>query len=450
MLQNGQLAETVISGYTSDGLGVCHIDGCAVFVPDVLRGERCLVRVVHAGRNSAHGVCAKLLERSAHRIAPDCPHAKHCGGCALRHMDYEEEFAFKQQRVRDALARLGGVALGELPITGAERCDGYRNKAQYPVQTVKGRLEAGFYRRGSHALVPVERCRILPEVADLARAAVTDWARRSRIPAYDERTRSGLLRHIFVRVGMKSGQVMVCLAVNGETVPDRALLLRLLQKRVPGLASVQLSVNRRGGNVILGDVTKTLWGEDAIDDELCGNVFRLSARSFYQVNRDQAERLYEKAIEYAGLTGTETVLDLYCGAGTITLAMARHARRAVGVELVAEAIEDAKQNAARNGVENAEFFCADAGEAAKRFAEAGERPDVIVVDPPRKGLSPDVIAAIEAMAPPRVVYVSCDPATLARDVKLLTADQYRLDKAEAFDLFPRTSHVETVVLLSRK
>ena len=449
MLKAGQLAETVISGYTSDGLGVCRIDGCAVFVPDVLRGERCVVRVTHASRNSAHGVVTQLLAPSERRIAPACPHAGTCGGCALWHMDYAEELSFKAQRVRDALTRLGGLPEMDIHITGADSCEGYRNKAQYPVQTVRGRLETGFYRRGSHTLVPVRRCRILPEVSDLACAAVTDWARASRVPAYDERTRKGLLRHVFVRVGMKSGQVMVCLVVNGERVPQPERLTRLLRERVPGLRSVQLNVNRRPDNVILGDRTLTLWGEDAIEDELCGNVFRLSARSFYQVNRAQAERLYEKAIELAALTGTQTVLDLYCGAGTITLALARRCKRAVGVEINDAAVEDARQNARRNGVTNAEFFRADAGEAARRFAEAGERPDVITVDPPRKGLSPDVIAAILQMSPERVVYVSCDPATLARDVKLLTAGGYQFQTAEAFDLFPRTSHIESVAALTR-
>ena len=450
MLKQGQITETEITGYTADGQGVCRIDGCAVFVPGAIRGESCVIRVTHVGQHSAHGVIDALLRPSPHRTAAGCPYAEVCGGCQFWHMDYEEERSLKAQRVKDALERIGGVSLPALPILGAASVEGYRNKAQYPVQPQKGRPVAGFYRYHSHEVVPIDRCRIQDPVADAAKRLVVDWARECGVSAYDERTHTGLLRHIFVRKGFATGQVIVCIIVNGDSVPQREQLVRRLRDGIAGLTSVVLSINRKPGNVILGDEFRTIYGTDAIEDVLCGLRFRLSPRSFYQVNHDQAERLYERAIAAAELNGTQTVLDLYCGTGTITLALARHAKRAIGVELVPQAIKDAWENARRNGIENAEFFCADAGEAAIRLAQEGTRPEVIVVDPPRKGLSPDVIGAITQMAPERVVYVSCDPATLARDVKLLTARGYALQSAEAVDMFPRTAHVETVVLLSRK
>ena len=482
MLKAGSIEETVITGYTADGLGVCRVDGCAVFVPGAIRGERCTVKITHVGQHSAHGKIEEILEKSPHRIPRACPYAKLCGGCQFWHMDYAEECELKAQRVLDALTRIGGVALDAVPILGAvgepeptsdsailsetknlkkdfsaqvpqndttEGLLSYRNKAQYPVQTQKGHIVAGFYREKSHVVVPMERCLIQDAVADTVKAAIQDWAEKYKVSAYDETAHTGLLRHIYVRKGFASGQVMVCIVANGNKLPREQALAALLRERIPGLRSLLLCDNRAVGNVVLSDNFRTLFGEDYIEDTLCGLTFRLSARSFYQVNHDQAERLYEKAVAAAGLTGKETVLDLYCGTGTITLVMARHAKQAIGVEIIPQAIEDAKENAVRNGVENAEFFCGDAGMAAKKLAEEALRPDVIVVDPPRKGLSPDVIEAISTMSPQRLVYVSCDPATLARDVKRLTEHGFTLQSAEAVDMFPRTAHVETVTLITR-
>ena len=493
MLKVGQTERVQITGYSSEGLGVCRIDGCAVFVPNAICGEVCEDKVTHVSRNSAHAKIEAILERSAHRIARLCPDAKLCGGCQLHHMDYAEELRFKAQKVTDALNRLGGQHLETIPITGSvcgsvgENCKwtlGYRNKAQYPVAEQNGKPVAGFYKNRTHEVIPVRRCAILPEIFDRVRDIVIRWAAEDRVSVYDEHSGKGLLRHIYVRKGAVSGEIMVCLVVNGSSLPREQRLIHALRQEIPGLASVLLSVNTKNTNVVLGDRFRTLWGESEIEDELCGFRFRLSPRSFYQVNHDQAERLYAKAVEYADLHGSETVLDLYCGTGTITLALSRHAGRAIGVEVVPEAIEDAKQNAVGNGVENVEFFCADAAEAAKRFARVmpgkpenaaaeadaflapqrmtGEKDaflapqrrtkgvDVIVVDPPRKGLTPEVIDAMVTMAPDRIVYVSCDPATLARDVKLFSDQGYTLTRAEAFDLFPRTFHVETVVQLVRK
>ena len=507
MLKVGQIGQVEITGYSSEGMGVCRIDGCAVFVPNAIRGEVCTVRVTHVSRNSAHGKIEQLLTRSPHRIARLCPEAKLCGGCQLHHMDYAEELFFKAQKVTDALNRLGGQSLEPVPITGADgetvsavanashvlagcadssvpaqsaACDGlqsatdeaqkhtmrkvgdsrdaqpvppsayaYRNKAQYPVAERGGTPVAGFYKNRTHEVIPMTRCAILPAAFDRARDTVIRWAREDRVSVYNERTGRGLLRHIYVRRGAVSGQVMVCIVANGDKLPREHRLVHALCREIEGLVSVVLSVNRRETNVVLGDEFRTLWGQDSIEDTLCGFTFRLSPRSFYQVNHDQAERLYETAVALADLHGTETVLDLYCGTGTITLALSRAAGRAIGVEVVPQAIEDAKENATRNGVTNVEFYCADAQLAAQKLCDEGARPDVIVVDPPRKGLAPEVIDAMAQMSPARIVYVSCDPATLARDVKRLTEKGYQLHSAEAFDLFPRTEHVETVVSLSQ-
>ena len=449
MLSCAQIYTVPITGYTADGQGVAHIDGQAIFIPNAIAGEVCTIRPVHIGKNRAIGKIEQIIERSPHRLSRACPYAKLCGGCDFWHMDYAEETRLKAQRVAETLRRIGGFDPGELAITGAAQQCGYRNKALFPVTQLRGRAEAGFYRARTHAVVPIDQCLIQNDAANTARAAVVDFLRQFRVPVYDETTHRGLVRHIYVRSAAVTGQVQVCLVVNGRSLPHAGELVQLLRQRVAGLASVVLGVNTRPGSAVLGDEFLTLWGADAIEDELCGLRFRLSPRSFYQVNHDQAEVLYRKAIALAGLSRQDTVLDLYCGTGTITLALARHAGTAIGVELVEAAIADARRNAQRNGIENVRFFCADAAEAAARLAREGVRPDVVVVDPPRKGLAPEVIGHIAAMAPQRVVYVSCDPATLARDVARFAQAGYQAQTAEAVDLFPRCAHVETVVLLSR-
>lgn len=450
MLKKNEIYRAAVTGFTSEGLGVCRVEGCAVFVPNAAPDEEYELRIVHVGKNAAHGRIEKIITRSPHRVNRLCPYAKQCGGCDFWHLDYAAECELKAQRVTDALNRLGGQQLECVQITGADTCEGYRNKAQYPVAPGKNGPVAGFFKKGTHEVVEIERCRIQPECADAARAAVMEYLKKYGVSAYDERTHSGLLRHIYVRHAEATNQVMVCLVVNGESLPQEKALVSLLQARVPGLKSVILNTNIRRGNAILGEAQRTIWGTDAIEDILCGLRFRISPKSFYQVNRAQAERLYGKALEAAALSGQERVLDLYCGTGTITLCLASRAKEVIGVELIESAIRDAKENARRNGVKNARFFCADAGQAAQKLCAEGAQPDVIVVDPPRRGMSPDVIEAIVKMAPSRVVYVSCDPATLARDVKRLTERGYALTHAEAVDLFPRCAHVETVVLLSRE
>ena len=448
-MKKNDICRAEVSGFTSDGLGVCRVDGCAVFVPNAVPGEEYEIRITHIGKNAAHGKIEKICRRSPHRVNRRCPYAKLCGGCDFWHMDYEAEQEIKAQRVLDALNRLGGQAIEHIELAGAKTCEGYRNKAQYPVAPTGKNLDAGFFKKGSHELIPIDRCLIQPESADQAKKAVLEWARTYRVSAYDEESGKGLLRHIFVRCGAATGEILVCLVINGETLPREKELIQLLRERVEGLKSVAVNCNTRRGNAVLGEKTRILWGAEAIEDILCGLRFRISPRSFYQVNRDQAEVLYGMVLAAANLHGTETVLDLYCGTGTITLCLARQAKQVIGVEVIDAAIEDAKRNAERNGIENARFFCADAGQTAQTLCEEGIRPEVIVVDPPRKGVSPEVIDAIEKMAPDRVVYVSCDPATLARDVKLLCNKGYHLTHAEAVDLFPRCAHVETVVLMTR-
>ena len=448
MLLKNQVYEAEITDYTTEGQGIAHIEGCAVFIPNAIAGEKVLVRIEKARKTWAAGKITQILEKSPHRVNRECPVAKKCGGCDFWHMDYEEECRLKAQRVKDCLNRIGGESIDEMPILAAPTCLCYRNKAQYPVASEKGRAYAGFFQAGTHQVVENDRCRILPEETDRVKDIVMNYVNKCRVPVYDELTGRGLLRHIYVRRGAVSGQILVCLVVNGDGLPKISALIDSL-KAVPGFATLVLSVNTKKGNAVLGDKFLTLYGPGYIEDTLCGLSFRLSPRSFYQVNHHQAQRLYESAISLAEIGKKDLVLDLYCGVGTITLAMASAAGKVLGVEVIPQAVEDAKDNAARNHIENAEFFCADAGAAALKLEAEGIHPDIITVDPPRKGLSLDAIEAIARMSPKRLVYISCDPATLARDVALLKERGFEVRKALCADLFPRCSHVETVVLLSK-
>ena len=432
-----------IEGYGNAGEGVARLDGQAVFVRGAIPGELCAVQLLKVGKTAAWGRVTELLEPSEARQVPDCPNYPKCGGCQLRHMTYEEELRFKRQKVQDALKRLGGWDGTVEVIHGAEEPDRYRNKVQFPVAEGP---KVGFFRARSHDVIDAPDCLLQPLQATRLRQGFKDWMEKYSIPVYDEKAHRGLIRHFYVRVNCVGKSICAVIA-NGRDLPHRKALIETLREAEPRLAGVVLSVNTERTNVILGKGYKLLWGHDYLEDSLCGLTFRLSVPSFFQVNRTQAEILYGRALDFAGLTGEETVLDLYCGVGTISLVMARRAKRVYGAEVVPEAIEDARTNAARNGVDNAEFLCGDAGEAARMLAEKGVRPDVICVDPPRKGLALPVIDTIAKMAPRRLVYVSCDPATLGRDVKLLAERGYRLEKAEAADLFPRTGHVETVCCL---
>ena len=443
--REGQLCRLVIDGYASDGAGVARLDGMVVFVQGGIRGEACDVRLTHVGRSALWGRVEEVVNPSPARIFPRCLHYTKCGGCQFRHMNYAEELEAKRIRVEDALRRLGGAEIHVSAILGAEQVDRYRNKAQFPV--AKG-PRIGFYRPRSHDVIDVDDCLLQGEAAARLRGAVKEWMAEYSIPAYNERTFTGLVRHVYVRTN-RAGRSLCCLLVNGRGVPREAELVRALRRAEPNLAGIVLGVNEKHNNVILGDSYRTLWGEDFLSDTLCGLTFRLSVPSFYQVNPAQTEVLYGKALEFAGLTGAETVLDLYCGSGTISLVMARKAGMVWGAAVVPQAVDDAIANAQRNHIENARFLCADAGEAARYLEGEGGRPDVVCVDPPRKGLAEDVVDTIADMGPERVVDVSCDPGTLGRDVKRFAGRGYTLKKAVAVDMFPRTAHVETVVLLSK-
>ena len=439
-LEKGSVYTAVIDGYSSEGLGIARVNGAVVFVPHAVRGEEIDLRITKVMKTSCAGEIVKIHNPSPERYAGKC------GGCAYRHLAYPEELWAKRQRVQDALTRIGGLDLTVEEILGAKNPEHYRNKSQYPVGA-DGSI--GFFQARTHKVVPIRRCLIQTEAADRTAQAVGEWMRRYKISAYDETTGKGLVRHVCVRVNRK-GESLCCVVVNGNKVPREPELAAYVTAAVPHTVGVLLNSNTRRGNVVLGDKYRTLFGRNYLMDTLCGLEFKLSMPSFYQVNRDQAEVLYGKALEFAGLTGNETVLDLYCGIGTITLCLAKAAKRVIGAEIVPPAIRDAKENALRNHIENAEFFCGDAADIAAKLESDGLRPDVVTVDPPRKGLAPEVIASVAAMGPEKVVYVSCDPATLGRDVKIFREFGYEAKRAAAVDMFPGTAHVETVVLLSRE
>ncbi len=457
-LAKNTVVELTVTGVTGEGSGVArYVDGdipapgLVVFIPYTAVGDRVRCRILKVQKSHAFGRVEELIHPSADRLAdPGCPVYGRCGGCAWRHITYEAECRYKQQWVEDTLRRVGGVDTPVQPLLGAADPDRYRNKAQFPVAPGERGPLMGFYAPRSHRLVPCTDCRLQPAGFAAILTAVEGWMTANAVPAYDEEAHRGLVRHIYIRQGAVTGQVMVCLVCTDGKLPAVPALMAAVQEAAPALACLCVNVNPHRTNVILGDKTFTLWGADAIEDELCGLRFRLSPHSFYQVNHAQTERLYRLAAQAAELTGEETLLDLYCGTGTIGLSMAHQVKRLIGVEVVAAAVEDAKANAARNGIENARFLCADAAEAAARLAAEGVHPDVVVLDPPRKGCQEELVQTVAQMAPDRVVYISCDPATLARDLGRFAARGYVTRRVQPVDLFPRTAHCETVCLLRRE
>lgn len=447
MLKKNDEIELYIEDFTSEGSGVGHFEGMAVFVSGAAAGDKALVHIIKVKSTYAIGKCIKLLKPSKTRIAPDCEYAGSCGGCAFRHISYEAETAMKKKRVEDAFQRIGGIDKKLDGFIAAENLTRYRNKAEYPVSFEK-ELKIGFYALHTHRIIDCRDCVLQPKIfADIV-AVIRKWTVEFGISIYNSETGNGLLRHIYIRQGAVSKEIMVCLVVNGERIPKKAELVKRLCE-IPNIKSIVLNINRSNNNVILGEECKTVYGADYIYDELCSVKIRLSPLSFYQVNHAQAEKLYRKAAEYAQLDGSQTVLDMYCGAGTIGLSMADKAKNVIGVEIVEPAVRDAKINAGLNGIKNAQFYCADASQAAQMLKEQGIKPDVIVLDPPRKGCSAELVKTVSEMQPDRVVYVSCDPATLARDCKRFGELGYKTEKLTAVDLFPRTVHVETVTLITR-
>ena len=447
-MQKNEIIDLKITAMSSEGSGIGRYEGLAVFVPLSAIGDELRVKILKVKSNCAFGKIEKIITPAPCRAEPDCEVFSKCGGCVYRHIDYAEELKIKQQRVEDAVRRIGGVDLDARAIVSDLKSEGYRNKAQYPVAQDGS---VGFFANHSHRIISSNTCALQPEEFTRICEVFKFWMKTSGNAPYNEETGKGLVRHLYIRKAVVTGEIMVCLVINGEKVNAAKRLVDDLCAEIgENLKTVVLNLNKKRTNVILSETCIPIYGDGYIYDILCGVKIRINPLSFYQVNHDMAEKLYEKAKEYAAPKG-KTVLDLYCGAGTIGLSMADEAKEIFGVEIIPEAIEDAKYNAEMNGIKNTEFMCGDAAEAAKNLAERNVKPDVIIVDPPRKGCSEELLNTISKdFAPETLVYVSCDPATLARDVKILATLGYTLKEYTPFDLFPRTSHVETVALLCRE
>lgn len=449
-LRKNEIYAVQIDGWGSEAQGVCHIGGRAVFVPRAIPGERWEVRILKVTNTAVYAKGERLLLPSPCRVESDCPFSGKCGGCDTRHMSYEEELRFKLERVNAALRHIGKQTVEAREILGSAETEGYRNKAIFAVAQVDGAPAFGFYRERSHELIPIDRCLLQSELSCRCAQAVVGFMRAEGLPAYDEATGRGTVRHVFCRQARQTEDAVLCItAAKGFGARTQALVEHL-RARCPELTGIVLNVNKSKGNTVLSGDFYTLWGDPMLHDRLCGLDFAIAPQAFFQINPPQAERLYERAAEYAAAGRSDLVFDLYCGAGTISLRMARDAGRVIGAEIVPEAVENAQENAKRNGIANAEFLCGDAGEAAKALARRGLRPRIVVVDPPRKGMSEDAVAAVASMAPERVVYVSCNPATLARDILRFQELGYALREITAVDMFPRTCHVETVALMTRE
>ncbi len=450
-LKKNQIITLEIDALGSQGEGIGRHEGIAVFVPATAPGDKIEARLLKVKKNLAYAKIESITEPSPDRIESGCKGFPQCGGCAYRHISYEAECRAKEQRVADAMRRIGGIDITPERFAACDAVGRYRNKAQLPCAPDKnGKPCFGFFAGHTHRVVSVGDCALQPEGFAAIAAAVAEYMTRRRVTVYSEQTHSGTLRHLYMRRSVSTGETMVCLVINGKNLPAEEELVSAVRAADSSVSGVLVNSNRERTNVILGGDCRVLWGSEYITDSLLGVSFRISPLSFFQVNPPQAERLYAIAAEYAGVDEDTTLLDMYCGAGTIGLTMARKVKKLIGVEIVAPAVEDARENARLNGIDNAEFICADASRAAEMLAERGERPDVIIVDPPRKGCDEALLDCIAGMSPRRLVYVSCDPATLARDCARMAERGYRVEKLSAVDMFPRTVHVETVALLSRE
>ena len=451
--KKNDLLTVTIEDMGHDGEGIGKVDGYTVFVKDAVIGDKVQVKIMKAKKNYGYARLVEIMEPSKDRVEPRCACARQCGGCQIQALSYEKQLAYKQQKIENNLIRIGGFQKEEIPIQpiiGMEDPYHYRNKAQFPVGCDKeGHLIAGFYAGRTHSIISNRKCYLGVEVNEQILNLVLAHMEAYDIPAYDETTGKGLVRHVLIRYGFQSKEIMVCLVVNGSRIPGAEDLIAKLRE-IPGMTSISLNINREKTNVILGRKGKLLWGQEYITDTIGPIAYQISPQSFYQVNPVQTQKLYEKALEYAGLEGNETVWDLYCGIGTISLFLAQKAKQVYGVEIVPAAIEDAKRNATLNHITNAEFFVGKAEEVLpEKYEKEGIYADVIVVDPPRKGCEESVLATMVKMQPKRIVYVSCDSATLARDLKYLRGEGYEVKKVQGVDQFPHTVHVETVVLLSQ-
>ncbi len=450
-LKKNEVYTMTIEDLGSEGEGIGKIDGFTLFVKDAVIGDEIEVKVIKLKKNYGYGRLMKIIKPSEFRTEPLCPNAKACGGCQLQHLKYEKQLEYKQKKVENLLSRVGKITDYEMaPIIGMETPYFYRNKAQFPVGKNKdGQIVTGFYAGRTHSIIDTEKCYIQHPLNETLIHLVKQWMTENNIEPYDETSGRGLVRHILTRIGYVTKEVMVCLVINGDKLPATQTLIDSL-KTVEGMTSISININREKTNVILGSKVKTLWGQDYIEDYIGDIKYQISPLSFYQVNPVQTKVLYGKALEFAGLTGNETVWDMYCGIGTISLFLARQAKMVYGVEIVPQAIEDARRNAALNNISNAEFFVGKAEEVVPAaYAERGLRADVVVVDPPRKGCDAALLDCMAQMAPEKIVYVSCDPATLARDLRILEDKGYKTQKVQCVDMFGQSGHVETVVLMSR-
>lgn len=507
MFQKNMELQLQIEDMSVNGEGIGKADGVAFFVKDAVIGDQVLVKVIKMKKRYGYARLLKILSPSLYRVKPLCEYWRQCGGCQIQSLDYTQQLHYKEEKVRNNLKRIGGFSIADMerkeqkflfhPIIGMEKPFFYRNKAQFPIGTDKnGRIVTGFYAARSHNIIPSRNCYLGVEINEKILDIVISFMERYHISAYDERTSKGLVRHVLIRFGFVTEEIMVCLVINGNTLPHAELLIELLQE-IEGMTSIVLNINQKNTNVILGEKIINLWGQDYITDYIGEVKYQISPLSFYQVNPVQTKKLYETVLDYAALTGKETVWDLYCGIGTISLFLAQRAKQVYGVEVVAPAIADARNNAKINGIENVEFFVGKAEEVLPAFyenyvketqenvkdmglqsemeaclnqfeiedkgaaedqieiADKGDaegrkmlRPDVIVVDPPRKGCDDKCLETIVKISPSRVVYVSCDSATLARDLKYLCERGYEVREVQPVDMFPQTVHVETVCALS--
>lgn len=449
-VKKGDIIEVQISGLGSSGEGVGRYNGFTVFVKNALPEEIVQAEIVLVKKNYAVGVLKQLIKAASERTEPICPVYKECGGCQLQHLSYAGQLKMKQQQVLDALTRIGHLDVEVLPVIGCSNPWNYRNKMQFPAAVnAEGEINIGCYAAATHSVIDTGSCLIQKEANNEVLTTVRKWMQRFGISAYDEKTGKGLVRHVMSRVGVHSGEVMAVLITSAYDIPHKKELVEWLEKYVPGLVSVVQNINKKPTNVVMGSKTRVLYGRSTITDSLGALSFNISAQSFFQVNSEQAEKLYNKALEYAALNGNETVVDVYCGTGTISLYLAKHAAQVYGIEIVPPAIEDAKKNAADNNCHNAEFILGDAAEKLPELLAQGIQPDVVIVDPPRAGCEQKVLQAIADVKPKRIVYVSCNPASLARDLAYLAERDYKALAAQPVDMFPMTSHVETVVSLSK-
>ncbi|MCR5150933.1 MAG: 23S rRNA (uracil(1939)-C(5))-methyltransferase RlmD [Clostridiales bacterium] len=447
MIKKNDLIEITIDSCSVNGSGVGRYEGMAVFIPFVCAGEKVLARVLKVKSTYAYAKIERIIEPSPHRTEPVCPVYSKCGGCVFAHMDYEDELKIKENHVRQCLKRIGGCEPVFEPILSTGSFSRYRNKAQYPLSLTGDELKIGFFSPRSHRVVHCPECKLQPSEFEQILKIFEEYICKYGVTVYDEEKHRGLLRHVYVRKGGATDEIMVCAVINGDSLPYAEKLVGDLTDSNKNIKSVVLNINKEKTNVILGGECLTLFGEDYIEDILCSLRFRISPLSFYQVNRDAAQLLYGKAKEYAALNGNEVLLDLYCGTGTIGLTMADRVSKLIGVEIVPQAVENAKTNAVINGIDNAEFICGDAAAAAQRLKQRGLRPDVVILDPPRKGCDKKLIETVNDMNPDRIVYISCDAATLARDCAVFREFGYEAAKCTPCDMFPRAGHVETVVLL---